>query len=482
MVATRATNVPAEADVRLWLTCLRQPDRLAETSLVDLLREQGRLPSTDSGVELGRAAAAALTQSIERLRPADGASREEQLPYDVLHTAFLADLKRVQAASRLGISPRQLSRYLSRAIRLLQTELAAGAPSPTSVYRFRPVPAIIDFQPRPAMSNALANALESHRFVHVHGHMGIGKTCLVADLAVRLAKSRPVLWYRFRSGVNDSLTSLLFELGEHLRGRGRSAAADALGPGADLSLVGRLVVRDLDGLPLLIVLDDYHVVGDDSVIAGFLDDAAARLRDLIVVTIGRHSDPPAGAGTALEVQPMTRMETQTLLAQLGLRTKPEMGDAIQRWTAGLPQLIRLAGSWLRSASDEEVARGLTGFTDLDEVQSFLLGSIAELIDTADRRVLDAASMFRQPFNNEALAFVAELSVGAVRDTSRRLVRAHVGSRSRDGNVAFFHASVREYFYSRLHPELRSNLHHRMAEWYDRVGDREESDFHGSQAG
>jgi hypothetical protein len=482
-VPARASDVPDEADVRQWLTCLRQPDRLAETSLVALLRDQGRLPETETGIEVGRAAAALLTESIERLRAADGASREEQLPYDVLQTSFLSGMKRVQAASRLGISPRQLTRYRSRAIHLLRVELATVAPAPTSVYRFPPVPAIIDFQARPAMSNRIVQALDAERFVHVHGHMGIGKTCLVADLAVRVASGRPVLWYRFRGGVNDSLASLLFELGEHLRGRGRPAPAEAFGSAGvvDLGLVSRMIVRDLDGLPLMLVLDDYHVVDGDSAVAGFLDDATARLTGLRVVTIGRHSDPPAGAGMAIEVQPMTRLETQNLLSQLSVRTSPEMGDAIQRWTAGLPQLIRLAGSWLRSASDEEVARGLTGFTDLEEVQSFLLGSIAELIDTADRTVLDAASVFRQPFNNEALAFVGNLSVGTVRDTSRRLVRAHVGARSRDGNVAFFHGSVREYFYSRLTPQRRAELHGRVAEWYDRTEQREEAAFHRAQA-
>lgn len=478
---------PDDAEVRRWLTSLHQPDRLAETSLVDVLREGGRLAETASGIEVGRAAAAVLVEAIERLRPADGAARDEQLPYEVLRLSFVDALKRTQVATRLSISPRQLTRYRTRAIRLLQVELVAGGPTAgaetTSVYRFPPIPAIIDFQPRPALARALHGALGEHAVVAVHGHAGIGKTCLVADVAVRLRESRPVVWYRFRAGVNDSLVSLLFELAEHLRSQGRDAAALALAagvPAPDPGLVSRLLVRDFDGLPLLLVLDDIHVVTDPS-IAGFVEDLAGRLPSVNVVAIGRHSEAPLAAGAAVEVEPMTRLETQHLLEQLGVRTSAKMGDALQRWTAGLPQLIRLAASWLRTASDEEVSGGLAAFTDRDEVQSFLLGSIAELIDSADRAVIDAASVFRQPFNNEALAFAAGLSVGTVRDTSRRLVRAHVGSRSRDGNVAFFHGSVREYFYSRLSDERRVALHGRLADWYGRQGDADEAAYHAARA-
>lgn len=460
--------------------CLRQPDRLAETSLIALLRDQGRLDPELSGVELGEAAGAALIAAIERLRPASGSVREAQLPYLVLQNSFLSGMKREQSASRLGISTRQLTRYRSRAIQLLGAELARPPVETPATYRFPPVPAISDFQPRPAVTRGLLRALPEQHFVHVHGHSGIGKTALIADLAVNAGVGRPVLWHRFRSGLNDSMASLFFELAEHLRTRGRPTTASTLAqsmPTPDLNLLTRLLVRELDGLPTLLVLDDYHVVEGEGSIGAFLEDAVTRLPELHVITIGRHSDPPSGARITVEMQPMTRLETQALLEQLGVRATPELASSIQRWTAGLPQLIRLAASWLRTVSDADVSRGLSAFNELDEVQDFLLGSIAELMGTADRSVLDAASVFRQRFNDAAVAHVAGLSVGTVRDTSRRLVRAHVGTRSREGTVAFFHISVREYFYSRLTQERRLELHARAAEWCQGANLQEEAEYH-----
>jgi ATP/maltotriose-dependent transcriptional regulator MalT len=312
--------------------------------------------------------------------------------------------------------------------------------------------------------------------------MGAGKTSLVADLARGNSAGRPVIWHRLRPGVNDSLAALLFELAEHLRSRGRTAAAESLTQHPlDVTLTGRLVVRDLDGLSLLVVIDDWHAATDGADIAGFLDDAVTRLPDLHVATVSRHSTLPIPTCAAVEVTPMTRLETQQLLEHLDVRASPEMASAIQRWTAGLPQLIRLAASWMRTVGADEVTRELTGFTESDEVQDFLLGSIAELMGAADRSVLDAASVFRQRFDDQALAYVAGLTLGTVRDTSRRLVRTHVGTRSRDGGVAFFHSSVREYFYSRLSDRQRASLHERAAEWCEQKGLAEEAAYHRAAA-
>lgn len=475
-----ASEVPSEDDVRRWLGHLHQPDLLAQTNIVDVLRNQGRLSSDQTGVDLGRAAATLLAESIERLKPAPDASPDQKLIYRVLQTRYLLGLKHAQAAHRLDVSSRQLSRWAARAVTLLTTELAGTPLVPTEAYRFTPIPAIIDFQARPAVTSRLRLCLTQHRYAHVHGPKGIGKTSLVAELAIELQSVAPVLWYRFRPGINDSAATLLFEIAEHLRMRSRPDSATALAhgfPAVDIGLISRLMLRELSGMPLILVLDDYHFGEHDPAIAGFLDDAVTRLTDLRVITIGRHTNPPQGAGATYVIPPMSRLEAQQLLAQAGVEVDPAMAEAIRRWTTGVPQLIRLAASWLAAASESEVTRGLAAFNELDEVQDFLLGSIAELIDTADRAVLDAASIFRRYFSDEALAYVIDSTVGAVRDTSRRLVHSHVATRSRNGDVAFFHTSIREYFYQRLTPESRPRLHLRAADWYARHGSPDEARHH-----
>lgn len=475
-----------EEDVRRWLSHLRQPDRLADPDIAALLRARGRLPAATSPIAIGQAGRDLLVQAIDRLKPAGNGPKQQELPYLVLKTCFVDGAKHVSAAERLGMSPRQLTRERARAIRLLHAELSAAATVTATAgsYRPEPIPAIASFLPRPGVTRTLAEMLAQHRLVHVHGPKGIGKTSLVAELAAETARRTPVFWYRFRAGVNTSFGALSFELAEYLRAQGRSALAEYIDgalPAPDAGLVSRLAIRDLTEAAQLVVLDDCHVAEDDAAIFGFVEEAVTRLPELRVVTVGRHRDSALRVGTTYPLPSMTRIETQSLLAQLGVRTSPLMAESVHAWTEGLPHLVTLAASWLKSAGPDEVGEGIAALSQQQEVQDFLLAAISDLLDSADRAILDAASVFRDRFTDESLAYVSEQTPGTVQDTSRRLVRRHLASRSRAGDVAFFHASVREYFYARLSPERRRAIHARAAEWYAAEGNRGETSYHTRHA-
>lgn len=472
----------SEAQLRRWLGLLHRPDRLARPELVELLRAHGRLPANASAVATGRAAADLLVDVIERLRPPDGAGRDQQLPYLVLRTCFVDGAKLFQAAGRIGISERQLSRERSRAIGLLKAELESPAAQADRPYRPEPIPAILEFLERPGLSRTLRETLEAHGLVNVHGPPGSGKTALVAELAAETATRTSVLWYRFRSGVNDSPAALLFELGEYLHSRGRTKLSSYLAeslPKLDATVATRLALVELDGASHLIVLDDFHLVEGDQTIAGLIDEVAARLPELRAIAISRHRDAGPRRSGSFAVPPFTRAETRALLTQLHVDASIQMAETIHEWTGGIPHLIKLAASWLKTASPEEVGDVTASLNGLAEVQAFLLESITELIDPDDRAILEAASVFRDRFADDALAYVASRSRGEVQDASIRLVRLYIATRSRDGDCSFFHTSVRDYVYDRLDPERRATLHRRAAQWYERQGNGGEVAYHRS---
>lgn len=467
-----------EAKLRRWLARLGQPDRLDDPELSRLLRAHGRLPDSVSTVELGRAAAELIRDKIDALRAPRDARREQKLPHLVLTTCFVDGAKLWQAAGRLGLSERQLSRERARAIALLKTELESALA--VQAYRPEPVPAIVGFLERPAQTRALTAALESHRFVAVGGAPGIGKTSLVAALAAEARLTSSVYWCKFRPGINDSLNSVLFDLGEHAASENVFELArymnDAL-PSPDPALGTRLALRALDGRPRLLVFDDCHALAEQEPILGFLEELATRLPLIRVVTVGRRRSVPSGSGGAVEIAPLSRSETMDLLTRLRVSCSSQMARKLHTWTHGNPHLVKLAASWLKTASDEEVARGVASLNERAEVQTFLLSNVTGLLDTDDRALLEAASVFRDRFSDDALAFVTQRTRGAVLDAGTRLVRAYVATRSLDGDGAFFHASVREYVYRRLAPGLRTRLHSRAAEWYERAGDAREAAYH-----
>lgn len=475
----------SEEKLRRWLTCLGQPARLPDPDLLALLDAHGRTPHPVTSVAVGEAARELFTEAIERLRPAKDVPRAQQLPYLVLSTCFVHGLKWTSAADRLGMSPRQLTRERARAIRLLREQLLSVSRLPTLAVAQDRIPAIAQFLPRPAVSRSLLESMSRSRLVHVHGSRGIGKTSLVAELALEHARRVPVMWLRFRPGVNASLVALAFEVGEHLKVSGQSELSDYLHDAlaaVDVGIMTRLLLRGLADGPRLLVLDDFHQAATDPAISEFVDEAAERLGSLRVLTVGRHQLDGRGVGAQFAVPPFTTAETHALLAQLDVDAGREIVDAVHQWTEGLPHLVTLAASWLKTASPTDVAAVTTSLGRQDQVQDFLLGAISDLLDAADRAILDAASVFRDRFTDESLAFVSQQTLGAVEDASRRLVRRHLASRSRDGDVAFFHASVREYFYARLSALERAALHERAADWYAERHHVAEARYHRGRAG
>lgn len=486
---------PVEA-VRKWVGVLEHPDRLVDPTMVELLRLTSRLPVGGSRIEVGRAGAGLILEAIDRLRPGDAAGFRERLLHSVLDTCFVQRVKAESAAARLGISVRQLSRERTRAIELLHAEIAAAvrelgdeevvaaADAQIHRYRFEPIPAIADFVARPAVARVISDAVRDGRVAHVHGPAGIGKTSLVAELAAGWSTSEPLLWYRVRSGVNDTLLAVLFEIAEHLRSNHRPHLAEVMNaslPRIDTSLVSRVAVSELDSLNAVLVFDDYHLTEADSAVGSFLDDITARLPELRVVTVGRHQEPRPRAATPIEVPPLSAGETRAMLHKVGSGVGDDTADIVHEWTGGIPQLVQLAVPWLSTATPEEITGGTVTFTERDEVQSFLLDWLTGLLDTYDRDVLEAASIFRDRFTDAALAFVTNRTASQVSDISRRLVRYHVALRSRAGDVAFVHTSIRDYVYQRLSPDRRRALHLKAVDWYRNHQDQAEVAYHGHRA-
>jgi ATP/maltotriose-dependent transcriptional regulator MalT len=477
--------------VRSWLMLLRRPDRLADTELVSLLRQQGVIGEATAGVAAGDAASEFLIAAIERMRPPTGAPRERQLPHLVLSTCFIDGAKLFQAANLLGMSQRQLSRERAWAIGLLTAELQsslaappASGPAPGDSYPAERIPVIGGFLPRSRVSNALEKALSKHRLVVVAGPAGVGKTSLVAELAANVSERARVLWHRFRPGVSESLAALLYEMGELLATEGSPQLRDfvtASLPDLDLGVSSRLAIRGLGNMDRLLVFDDFHLVDSDASITGFLDDAVNRLPQLRIVVISRHQQTGLGGGAGFDIPVFSRLETSALLKQRGVEVSQPTLEALHEWTSGVPQLVNLAAAWLKTATPGEVASGLRSLGSRAQVQEFLLDTITELLAADDRAILDAASIFRTGFTDDSLAAVANQTRGAVLDASQRLLRAHVATRSRDGDCGFFHASVREYIYDRIPSSQRVVLHTRAAAWFTQAGQAEEAKYHRAQA-
>jgi ATP/maltotriose-dependent transcriptional regulator MalT len=472
-----------EATVRRWLGLLRHPNRLDSPEMRELLRVHGRLPPSASPLDVGRAAARFLIDTIDRLAAPPDAPAAERLPHAVLKTCFVEGAKLYQAAQKLGLSERQLTRERGRAISLLTAQLVLGPVR--SRFLAEEIPPVGDLVPRPELVARILGALDRSRVVHVHGPPGIGKTTVAAEVAVSESRHSGVLWHRFRRGVNDTLGAVIFEMSQWLSSQGIGGLSDYVSRNLahlDTTVAARLAIRALAETAALVVLDDYQIVEDDLPITGFFDEALMRTPTLRMIVLSRHRPTALRANEAIQLPPFRIDQTERLLARAGRHRPRETIAKIHAWTGGNPQLVRLSAAWLKAATPQEMARGVGSLSDRDDVQAFLLSNVTELLDSDDREILEAASIFRGRFSDAALAYVARQTRGAVQDTAQRLVRSYVATRSRQGVGAFVHESVRDYVYERLDQATRAALHLRAAAWFHRLGDENETAYHRSRAG
>lgn len=356
-----------EQRVRRWVADLRKPERLDDPVMRGLLRAYGRDP-TGGPLDVGRRATQLLIETVESLEPPATASMMEQLPYRVMKVCFLEGVKNAQAASRLGVSERQLSRERSRAISLLTSTLAMP------LARARPLstpPSPEGIVPRTGLWRRFGELVETARRVHVYGAIGSGKTAVVADY-VRAA-GEPAFWYRVIPGLNADLWGVLLDLGENLAPDDPRLAEylEAALPARDLASATRIALTGLRRSSRIVVLDDFDALASDGVMQAFLDEAGERLPHLKIITIGRRPISAASRDRDLHVPGLTSDEAAAIAEARGVSADHPGIRMALGWTCGNARLfdrsVRCLGAWTRSnvrsarrASSAEPARTLRG--------------------------------------------------------------------------------------------------------------------------
>lgn len=328
------------AELRVLLPNLHRPDRLDTPRMREVLRVHGRIPANPSSRDVGKAAAALLTDKIAELKAPADATWAQRLPHSVLETCFVKGHKNVQAAQELGVSERQLSRERTRALELLASTLVPRAIASVSPDRIPPTDGHLD---RDDLVRQLASALAKKRFVTVTGKVGVGKTSAVATL-VRLVRDDQVWWVRTRRGLNDCLESFLLELGRTLARDGYPPLLDyllAALPRPNLATATRLSLEGIALTPRLLVLDDFDSARHPEAIREFLNEAVERVGTLSVITIGS----VLTADVVVEVPPLSLVEVDRLMKARDVSWPSSVLDAIHALAAGRPGVINAVASW-----------------------------------------------------------------------------------------------------------------------------------------
>ena len=338
--------------------------------------------------------------------------------------------------------------------------------------------------PRARLVALLTGATEA-KLALVQAPVGSGKTTLLAEWHAAAHATCPFAWLSLDRGDNDPvrfLEGVIAALRTVVPGAGEQALVDLAGPASLTDVVLPSLVNDLaaQSRKLVLVLDDYHVIGDPRVheaVTFVLDHQPATL----TLALATRAEPPLPLGRLRVRRELVDVhaeqlrfsddEATTLLNHtLGFALEAgdvaRLQDRTEGWAAGLQlAALSLSGREDRSgfistfAGDDRPIVDYLGFEVLDglppDTREFLLQT--SILERLSGPLCDHVSG-----RDDSAVKLDELERAGLLllplDTRREWYRYH-----------HLFAGLLRHELARTSPELVAALHRRASAWYRDAG-------------
>jgi LuxR family maltose regulon positive regulatory protein len=375
---------------------------------------------------------------------------------------------------------------------------AVGSPGPKLVWsKLRPPALRVGLIPRAGLLSLLQTALQV-KLCLLSAPAGFGKTTLLGQWSMAAGGGR-VAWVSMDEGDNDPTrlwVSVVMALRTVAPGVGAAALEALRRPSVDLDrvlLAGLLNELRAVGAPLVLVLDDYHLITEGSchqTLGLFLDHLPANVH----VVLSTRADPPL---------PLTRMRARGELAELragdlqftdeeasellnasmGLQLAAEDVQRLTTRTEGWVAGLVLAGLSLRSRQDADAF--IASFQGHNRhVADFLSAEVLERQPAQIRRFLLHTSVLERlsgPLCDAVLE--TDGSAALLSDLERsNLFLVPLDDRRQWYRYHHLFAQLLRLELGRRDPELVPALHRRAAAWHQQAGNVDEVIHHATAAG
>jgi LuxR family maltose regulon positive regulatory protein len=348
---------------------------------------------------------------------------------------------------------------------------------------------------RPRLLESL-DAGRDARLTLVCAPAGYGKTALLAEW--REMQGRPLAWVSLDADDSDPVrlwSHLVWAIGEAAAELGQPVPDSfEILPSNLLDGLLPLLLERLAGLSgeLVIVLDDYHLVGDDlcdASLAFFIQNVPRNVQVVVAartaprLPLGRLRAHGELAEVVEDDLALTEGEAGEVVGAIrGSALSAETIQTLVERTEGWPAGIHLTALRARTVEEpDELVASLAG--DNRFIFDYLEGDLLEHLPDETRRFLRRSSMLSR--------LSAPLSDAVLEMTeSQRLLeeaeRANLFLVPLDDRREWFRyhhlfADVLRRELSQVEPELIPILHARASDWFERAGDAEESINHAIQA-
>jgi len=290
----------------------------------------------------------------------------------------------------------------------------------------------------------------------VPGIAGIGKTALAGKLLEGFTHRRNLLYHRCQDW--EGSRAFLEATSEWLSAMGYNDLSDYLAatPVPKASMAVNLILEGLQDSPSLIVIDDLHKVGDETLISALrsLTLRIPEFEDVGLVMFSRsfrmvvpESDSTGRIVTL--VMPLEGLDQDSSRQILTAMPDLDMVQFLHIYTLsrGHPLVLEL------------INRGNVGETFHATLEAFVEQEIFSRLSGSEKRLLGSIAVFREPMPLEAIS-----GVEAETDLLDGLVEKGL-ARQADSENYDVHDLVREFLTRSMNESLRQELHANATVWY-----------------
>ena len=465
----------ARSNVPRAITGMKEAGHLIERQahVTGVSRKRKAYFLTDEGSNVAKEIWEKISESTVRVILSDGHSETstladaiEMTELPLRHVDMLRYMDDSGTIDLSGLTPELIERDLSKHI---EKQL---------VSYLNDLPRSRRFYGREKELDVMANLLEAKSAsILVPGIAGIGKTSLSTKILDRFTHRRNLLYHRCQDW--EGSRSFLEACAEWLSSIGHNDLSDYLAsaPVPQTSLAVNLIESGLSESPSLIVIDDLHKVGDETLFA-ILRELTLRIHSLKEVGLVMFSrsfrmvvpESDQSGKIVTLVMPLQGLDEESSRQILTAMPKinSEQFSHIYTLSRGHPLILEL------------INRGNVAETFHATLEAFVEKEIFSRLSGSEKRLLGAIAVFREPIPISAISQI-EGSVDLLDDLVEKGL-----ARQSDSENFDVHDLVREFLMRSMDEEMKNDLHLHAVNWYrgkrNDTADRIEFIHHLSQTG
>ena len=326
--------------------------------------------------------------------------------------------------------------------------------------------------------DSMVNLLEDHSSsILIPGIAGIGKTSLAGKLLERFTHRRNLLYHRCQDW--EGSRAFFEATSEWLSAVGYNDLSDYLAatPVPQATMAVNLIMEGLQDTPALIVVDDLHKVGDETLISALrsLTIRIPELENVGLVLFSRSfrmvvPEADSSGRIVTLVMPLEGLDQDSSRQILTTMPNIDMTQFLHIYTLSRGHPLVL----------EFINRGNVGETFHATLEAFVEQEIFSRLSGPEKRLLGAIAVFREPMPLESIS-----ALDADTELLDSLVEKGL-ARQADSEHYDVHDLVREFLTRSMDESLRQELHNNAKEWYrsrkDIAADRIEYIHHLNESG